>query len=811
MRRLRNAEGRFFWALAAAGILVALALVVGSNIQRSNAENIQSTYRTSYVTRGEIEEVVKAPGLVTARTANLTFQASGVISDVLVRPGQVVQASQVLSRLDTREAEAQLSAAQAGQKAAQGNLDSIKAGAASQLADAQQNLKIAQARLAQVQGVTGTADQLAAAQHAVDAAVYRYNVVVSRTNIKDVNSADAALRQARANLALLQTPASKAALAQAQARVDATTQNLEKVKSERADAVVQAQLNVDKAQKGLDAANATYTQLHNELHNPDGTVKDTTTQADLDRETAAKLAVDQAKITLDAANKTVEAAKSQQTSAVKEAEALMIEAQSALENLQDGPTQQAILSAQAAIDKAQADYDKAVAGGPTQDEIDAAQADIDQAKSVLDGLNKGGNPADIQVAQAEVDKYKAQVDTLSKGAPASDLAKAQSAVDQATAQVKQAQLKIEQLNLLAPFNSVVENINVSPGQAIAPGPVAITLVDLSKPSFEARVNESSIQRIKLGQSVRVFFEGIQGVRTDPFLGKVTLISTSLKNPTTGGTTEDSRSLTVPTPAAANNALNNSTGDQSGFPVTIALDQDTQLPTLKPGMSGRVRFVLGNKPDALLVPKIAVRTLEVGPVVDVVLPDGLIVATPVTVGLIGDDYVEVADTGLLREGDKIVLYGTAPVPELPQPTPDTGGTTTPGATSEATGETPGGSPAVTGKADLTPAGTPIVVETPGGSLAAGSPEASPSGSVTSGTPIASTPVSTGPSATAGLATVTPGASVTAGLPGADSTTPAATSEPAGPPAPTTPAASVAVVNAQGVASPKAAGPTPTPRG
>ncbi|MBN9387438.1 MAG: HlyD family efflux transporter periplasmic adaptor subunit [Chloroflexi bacterium] len=784
MKRLRNAEGRFFWALAAAGILIALALIVGSNIQRSNAEIVQSTYRTSYVTRGEIEEVVKAPGLVTARTADLTFQASGVISDVLVRPGQVVQASQVLSRLDSREAEAQLSAAQAGQKAAQNNLDSIKSGVNAQLADAQQNLKIAQARLAQVQGVTGTPDQLAAAQHAVDAAVYRYNVVVSKTNVQDVNSANAALRQAQANLALLQTPASKAQLAQAQARVDAATQNLEKVKSERASAVEQAQLDVTKAQNGLDAANATYNQIHNELYNPDGTVKDTTTQADLDRETAAKLGVDQAKITLDAAQKALTAATALQTSAVKEAEALQIEAQSALENLQDGPSQQAILSAQAAVDKAQADYDAAVAGGPTQDEIDAAQADIDQAKAVLDGLNKGGNPADIQVAQAEVDKYQAQVNTLSKGASAADLAKAQSDLDQATAQVKQAELKLEQLNLLAPFNSVVESINVAAGQAIAPGPVAVTLVDLSKLSFEARVGESSIQRIKLGQSVRVYFEGIQGVRQDPFLGKVSLISSSLKNPTASGTTEDSRSLNVPTP----NPLATPSGDQSGFPVTITLDQDTELSSLKPGMTGRARFVLGSKPDALLVPKISVRSLEVGPVVDVVLPDGLIVATPVTVGLIGDDYVEVTDTGLLREGDKIVLYGTAPVPPLPTATADAGAPAgTPGAGSTP-GATPGvaGSPNATAQPGSTPAQTPIVVST-----------VTPAGSLAAQTSVAAT--------TAAVTTVPAGTGTTA-----------ASSE--GPPPPPTTTVSVTTAVSTSPASSAAAGagvfsnkPTPTPRG
>lgn len=748
MRRLRNTEGRFFWVLAAAGILVALALIVGSNIQRSNAENIQSTYRTSYATRGAIEEVVTAPGLVTARTANLTFQASGVISDVLVRPGQVVQASQVLARLNTGEAEAQLAAAQAGQKAAQGKLDLIKAGPARELATSQQNLKIAQAKLAQVQGVTGTSDQLAAAQNAVDAAVYRYNAVVSKTNVKDVASADAALRVAKAQLAALQAPPAKAALDQAQARVDATTQNLDKVKSERSSAVEQAQSSIDKAQKGLDAATAIANQIHAELYKPDGTVKDTTSQADLEREKSAKLAVDQAKITLDAAQKALEAAKSQQTSAVKEAQALMIEAQASLENLQAGPTQQAIASAQAVVDKAQADYDRAAAGGPTQDEINAAQSDINQAKALLDGLNKGGNPRDIQVAQAEVDKYQQEVQTLSKGPSTADLAQAQGEVDQATAQVKQAQLKIGQLNLLAPFNSVVESINVAPGQAVAPGPVAITLVDLSKPSFEARVNESSIQRIKQGQSVRISFEGIRGVRPDPFKGKVTLISTSLKNSTGAGSTQDSRNLGTPGVALGGNPFNTPAADQSGFPVTILLDQDNELTTLKPGMTGRARFVLGNKPDALLVPKIAIRTLEVGPVVDVIIPDGLVVATPVTIGLIGDDYVEILDSGLLREGDKIVLYGTAPLPVVSTSAQATTGPdySTPAAGATANGPsvttpanvsspaaTPGrGSPAagipgsvsanpdVSGGLPASPAATPIVVTTPGGSLPLGPP-------------------------------------------------------------------------------------------
>lgn len=439
--------------LAIAGVLVALALIIGSNIQRGSAENTPATVtaRTALVQRADIEELVRAPGEVTARSANLTIPVSGVVSDVLVKPGTLVQAGQVLVKLDSREAEASLAAAIAGQKSAQARLDTIQNGPARELADAQQSLVQAQARVNSLKTPIGSPDELAAAQAAVDAAVYRYNVVVSTPTQKDREAADANLRAAKANLEKLKAGPGEAVIREAKSKLEATQQNFERVKTTTANNVQQAQLALDKATKERDAAKVSHENLRKELFNPDGTPKKPLTPTEQERLNQAKLALDKAEIDVQSAQKTFDTAKTNQLTQNKEAEAQMNEAAANLEKLQAGPAQQEILNAQAAVDKAQAEFDK-VAAGPSRDAINAAQAEINEARAKLDRLNKGASDKDIQVAQSEVDRLQQQIQNLSKGPSTSELAAAQGALEQATALVKREQIKVEQASLLAPYN-----------------------------------------------------------------------------------------------------------------------------------------------------------------------------------------------------------------------------------------------------------------------------------------------------------------------------------------------------------------------
>ncbi len=791
VNRLRGLEGRFFWILAGAVVLVALALILGANIQRSSAESLPEARRTVLLTRGDIEEVVKAPGDVTARSAGLTFPVSGVVSDILVKPGQVVKAGQILAKLDTREAESILEAATAAQKVAQGKLDNLQNGPARELAAAQQNLKIAQTRFSQVKEGNATPEQLKAAQAGVDAAVSRYNVLVEPANSKDVAAAQAELNGARARLEKLKAGPSEAAKKEANARLDGAKSNLERVKTERANAVKQAENAVQKATQTRDAAKEAYDKAPKDLTNPDGSLKEGVKPEDVERLKALKLALDQANLALDGAQKNLEAARSQETSAVNEANSKVIEAEGALENLQSSAPQQDILNAEAAVSKAQAQYDR-LSSPPTQDQVNAAQSEINQAKAILEGLNKGGSDKEIAVAQAEVDKYQQQVDELSKGVPDSDKAQAEGALEREKALVKQAQLRIEGANLNAPYNSVVESLNIAVGQSVAPGPTVVGLIDLSSLTFEAQVSQSNVQRIKAGQPVRVSFEGISGVRDTPFKGKVSFISFQ---PKAGAVVASAPVLVTPGASSggpARTSVAAAAQVEPGYPVTIVLDRDPGMQTLKPGMSGRVRFVLDRKPNALVLPKIAVRSIETGPVVDVVMPDGNLITTPVTIGLMSDDYVEIVDSPLLREGDKIILQGDAPVPPLPTATPATSvvPTVAPGTVTPATpGSLAPGTPAIptpatiglidsmspapseSPSADPTNSATPDALGTPvpgtPDGLTAG-PSTSPS-LETSGSPTAPGPVAPSPTATP---IVTPAVSVSptpdARLPGSNPT-------------------------------------------
>lgn len=640
------------WVLAGAVIVIALALLVATNVQRSSAEiaptGANKNLRTVTVARTDLEDIIRAPGEVTARTANLTLSASGVVSDVLVKPGTVVKAGQVLVKLDTREAEANLEAAIASQKSAQARLDTVQNEPTRLLNEAQRELKIAQARIDALKTPNSTPDELASAQAAVDAAVYRYNALVSQPNPKDVAAAEANLRAARSRMETLKAGPNEAALREANAKISTADQNLQKVKVQEDDKVKQAELNQKKAQNVFNDAKTAYDDFRKEKYDGEGKPKTPLTTEEQATERRLKLALDQADIDIQATTKALERARSEQIAAVKQAEGLVIEAQAALEKLQAGASQQEILTAQAEVDQAQAAYDRVVAG-PGRDEINAAQAEINQARAYLDNLNKGASEKDLKVAQVELEIIQQKIADLNKGPLPSEVNRAKGDLEQAQATVKQIQLKIDTAQLRAPYPAVVDSVNVAVGQSVSPGPAAITLIDLATLNFQARVTQNNVQRITSNLPVRIYFENVSGVREEPFLGLVTKVSFQPRN-------------------GAIVSSNATASADFGYPVDIQLDADKGIQTLKPGMLGRAFFVMERRANVLVVPKAAVRRLDVGTVVDVILADGQIVTTPVVTGLANEFYIEIIDNGLVQEGDTLILYGDPGVTLPPLPAP-----------------------------------------------------------------------------------------------------------------------------------------------
>jgi multidrug efflux pump subunit AcrA (membrane-fusion protein) len=124
------------------------------NLTRADATPA-ATERTVTVSRQTVKETVGATGTVApARRADLTFGASGTVTDVKVAVGDTVDKGDVLATLDDDDLQADLDAAQADLESAQDDLDTAEDDAGTTTAE----LDAAKAKVAVDERAVSTAD-----------------------------------------------------------------------------------------------------------------------------------------------------------------------------------------------------------------------------------------------------------------------------------------------------------------------------------------------------------------------------------------------------------------------------------------------------------------------------------------------------------------------------------------------------------------------------------------------------------------------------------------------------------------------------
>jgi len=247
----------------------------------------------------------------------------------------------------------------------------------------------------------------------------------------------------------------------------------------------------------------------------------------------------------------------------------------------------ALALAQANLADAQEEYDKWIAG-PTEADIALAEANLADAQKNYDDLKDGPNPDDIAAAEARV------------------------AAAQAT---------LTYIAITAPFEGVISEVFVKPGDLVSPGSIAFQLDDLSHLLVDVEVSEVDINRIIVGQDAVLTFDAILAKEYHGTITDVALVGTT------------------------------SAGVVS-FKVTVELlDADENV---RPGMTTGVNIVVSELENVLLVPNRAVRVLE-GDRVVYILRDTSPVPVPVVVelGVSSETYSEVLG-GELNLGDEIVL-------------------------------------------------------------------------------------------------------------------------------------------------------------
>jgi len=263
---------------------------------------------------------------------------------------------------------------------------------------------------------------------------------------------------------------------------------------------------------------------------------------------------------------------------------------------------QSLYNAQQAYDRAKYYY-SLYSQAPTQRQVDEAQANLDLAKATLTN-------AQIYLA------------ALSGAAvPADATGAALLKLDQARLAVETAQDKLDTLQISAPFNGTITQVNAIPNAVVSSGTSAFRIDDLSTLVIAVQVVEIDINHVQVGQSATITFDAIPN---KTYTGKVT--KTDL-----AGT-------------EAQNSVN--------FTVTVQLADADAL--VKPGMAANVTIVTNKVEDALLVPSTSIFSDTNGlPYVYLVQNDGSTAQVPVTLGAVSDTTTQItSDT--LKAGDTIVL-------------------------------------------------------------------------------------------------------------------------------------------------------------
>lgn len=235
-----------------------------------------------------------------------------------------------------------------------------------------------------------------------------------------------------------------------------------------------------------------------------------------------------------------------------------------------GASPQAAALQQATIDyeSAKAAYEVATEPAAQSDLQDALGA-IQSAQDQLDTLRAQPTAAELTAAEAQVASAAAQLEALLTGPSETDLKEAQISVDQSQLALDEAKENLAQAQLLAPIDGTILTVDVTEGQKVAAGTIALTMADLTALKLTVNVAEVDISKIQYGQSVKITIDALP---EQVFNGLVTQIAPA----------SDSEQGVV------------------NYPVTIQLT-DFDLSNVRPGMTAVATLLDEEAANGWLVP------------------------------------------------------------------------------------------------------------------------------------------------------------------------------------------------------------------
>ena len=230
---------------------------------------------------------------------------------------------------------------------------------------------------------------------------------------------------------------------------------------------------------------------------------------------------------------------------------------------------------------------------------------------------------DIEVARLDLeDKREDLRDLIERDPESLDLASLQVKVASAKVALSQAEQRLSDSTIIAPFDGFVSKLDVEEGDEVERHTNIMVVVDTSVVELDGGVDEIDVLETQVGAKASV---EVDALPEQIITGEVSSIASEPESGQGGG------------------------GGIVSYPVTIrlAVPPGVDLPS---GLSAVASITISEERDVLLVPLDALRGPFDRPTLHV-MTDGEIVEMPVTLGN-SDDFLTVATSGV-EEGDMII--------------------------------------------------------------------------------------------------------------------------------------------------------------
>jgi multidrug resistance efflux pump len=198
------------------------------------------------------------------------------------------------------------------------------------------------------------------------------------------------------------------------------------------------------------------------------------------------------------------------------------------------------------------------------EDLKVDKATVSVRRHELDLLKEGTRAEDIAAAESQLAEAEAGLKLLTVGYREEDKAAAKAAADAAQAAVRAMDEQIAELTIKAPLPSVVEALELRPGDLVAPNAPVLSLLDTSELWVRAYVPENRLN-VQIGQHVAVTVDSFPGRK---FAAVVTFVGRQAEFTPNNVQTPEERSKQV-------------------FRIKVSLENQAERDLLRPGMAADV--------------------------------------------------------------------------------------------------------------------------------------------------------------------------------------------------------------------------------